>query len=118
MKWVRTISEQQLKTRLRYVARIEGMMIQIVYYQDEIFAFDNKCPHWGYPLTNGRIGKDHSLTCPFHRSAFDFSTGDVTEWSPWPPGFGNLLRTIRRKDVLPIFQTKVENGYIYVDMAS
>ncbi len=114
MKWVETIPTSQLPADSHRVVRVSGKALLLIHYQGDIFAIENACPHWGFPLNRGKILDDYTIQCPFHRSAFDFRSGDVKVWSPWPPGFGPLVRNIRRKNVLPIFPTRVENDLIYV----
>lgn len=52
--------------------------------------------------------------CPFHHSAFDLKTGNVKEWSPWPPGLGRILGAISREKALKVYATKLEDGYVWV----
>lgn len=50
----------------------------------------------------------------WRQSAFDLRSGDVKDWSPWPPGVGRLLRATSRQKVLPVFPARVEEGSIWV----
>lgn len=65
------------------------------------------------PLKGGRV-EDGTIVCPWHHSAFDLRTGDVRDWSPWPPAVGRMLRALSREKALPTFPTKVEDGSIWV----
>lgn len=42
------------------------------------YAFDEKCPHQGLPLTRGGFCEDGKIVCPFHRYAWDLRTGRET----------------------------------------
>lgn len=86
----------------------------VIHHKGEIFAVDNACPHLRFPLTDGALTDDCSIVCPFHHSAFDLKNGDVKEWSPWPPGLGVVLGAISRRKILPVFETKIEDGYLWV----
>ena len=39
-----------------------------------IIAFDDRCPHAGYPLSEGWCN-DKSIICPLHNLKFDIHTG-------------------------------------------
>ena len=41
---------------------------------DELFAIDNRCPHEGYPLVDGKV-KDCLVTCAWHNFKFDLRDG-------------------------------------------
>jgi nitrite reductase/ring-hydroxylating ferredoxin subunit len=41
-------------------------------------------------------------------------TGNVKEWSPWPPGLGWIMGAISREKALKVYATKVEDGYVWV----
>ncbi len=75
---------------------------------------DNQCPHLKLPLKNGRLTDDGAITCPFHHSAFDLETGDVKEWSPWPPLVGKALGSLVREKALPVFAAEVKDGWLWI----
>jgi nitrite reductase/ring-hydroxylating ferredoxin subunit len=66
-----------------------------------------------FPLKGGQI-HDGAIVCPFHHSAFDLDSGDVKEWSPWPPGLGPVLASLSRKKVLRTYEVKIEDGAIFI----
>jgi len=41
----------------------------------ELFCLDNRCPHEGYPLTQGYLADDCSLTCAWHNWKFRVADG-------------------------------------------
>jgi nitrite reductase (NADH) small subunit len=41
---------------------------------DSVYAFDNRCPHQGAPLSAG-LFRGTTVVCPYHAWAFDVSTG-------------------------------------------
>lgn len=43
----------------------------------EVFALDNRCPHEGYPLAQGKL-EGRSLTCCWHNWKFDTTSGACT----------------------------------------
>ncbi|KAA3644762.1 MAG: Rieske (2Fe-2S) protein [Chloroflexi bacterium] len=115
-RWLQALPVDELQLNQKRMVRLNGKAILLINCDEGIFAMDNACPHWGFPLNAGKLSDDCTLTCPFHRSAFDIRTGDVKEWSPWPPAFGPMLRGIRRKNVLPVYETKLSDGLIWVKL--
>jgi nitrite reductase (NADH) small subunit len=66
----------------------------------EFFALDGVCPHQGGPLGQGHL-EGCNVTCPWHGWQFDVRTGQH-----------QLSRTIMQ----PRFETKVEDGVVWVEI--
>jgi nitrite reductase/ring-hydroxylating ferredoxin subunit len=74
--WTATkITVQDLKTKGRKVIRRNGKQILLIASGDGIFAVANRCPHEGYPLSEGTEGPSCILTCNWHNWKFDLKTG-------------------------------------------
>jgi nitrite reductase/ring-hydroxylating ferredoxin subunit len=116
MNWIRVLSEQELPKGERKVVEVEGKSLLLLHHKGDVYAMNSKCPHMGGPLVKGKISPDGAIICPWHHSAFDLRTGDVTEWSPWPPVAGKVLGIISRKKALPVYPTRVEEGSILVGL--
>jgi len=61
----------------RKVVRVEGRQIAIFQLSGRYYAVDNRCPHMGYPLSQGSV-KDTTLTCDWHNFKFDLDSGACT----------------------------------------
>src|SRR5437660_2020932 len=72
--FVRAGSLEELKTKGRLVVRGAHRPILVVYDRGRVFAFDNRCPHMGFPLDRGSID-DGILTCHWHHARFDLASG-------------------------------------------
>lgn len=116
MKWVNVLDASRLPEGAREVVNAEGIPVLLIRHQGEVYAVAARCPHMGAPLKNGKITGEGFLICPWHRSAFSLRTGDVAEWSPWPPGVGQILGALRRQHALPVYPVRVENGQIWVEI--
>ena len=46
----------------------------VFWHRDQVFAVDNRCPHMGFPLSQGTVA-DGILTCHWHHAKFDLSGG-------------------------------------------
>jgi nitrite reductase/ring-hydroxylating ferredoxin subunit len=50
-------------------------------YNSKIYALDNRCPHMGFPLSQGTV-KDGILTCHWHHARFDLHNGGTfDQWA-------------------------------------
>jgi nitrite reductase/ring-hydroxylating ferredoxin subunit len=98
------------------VVKVGKRNILLLTHDNQLVAVDNTCPHMKLPLKNGEITEDGAIVCPWHHSAFDLGTGDVKEWSPWPPVVGKALGLISRQKALSVFPVRVEEGSIWVEV--
>ena len=64
------------------------------------FALDGVCPHQGGPLGEGELA-GCIITCPWHGWQFDVRTGQ---------------HQLSKNVVQPRFETKVENGMVWIDL--
>jgi nitrite reductase/ring-hydroxylating ferredoxin subunit len=113
MNWMQALAQDELPEGARQVVRLADRSILLIRHQGQVYALASACPHMRLPLKGAQI-EGHTLTCPWHHSAFDLQTGDVREWSPWPPAVGRMLGALSRKKALPLYPTKVEDGSIWV----
>src|SRR3984893_2706411 len=72
--FVRAGSLDQLKTEGRLIVHGPHRPILVVYAHERVFAFDNRCPHMGFPLDRGSVD-DGILTCHWHHARFDLASG-------------------------------------------
>jgi len=101
MPWTKSVSIEDLEKKQVMVFRHKAKQIVVVRQNQQIFALDNRCPHEGYPLSQGSVGEDCVLTCQWHNWKFDLSTGTCV---------------VGRDDVRT-YPTKEEAGFIWVDLA-
>jgi nitrite reductase/ring-hydroxylating ferredoxin subunit len=71
------ISESELRTSGRKVIRRAGKQVLLLAVGNRQFAIANRCPHEGYPLSEGTEGPGCVLTCNWHNWKFDLSTGEA-----------------------------------------
>ena len=115
MGWIETILEDELAEGERKVLRVSGYSILLIRHEGQVYAIESACPHMRLPLKGGKI-HDHTITCPWHHSAFDLDSGDVKDWSPWPPAVGRMLGALSRRKALHVFPVKVEQGKIWIEI--
>lgn len=114
MVMVKVFPVEEVPEDSRKVVEVGEFKVLVIHTGGKFFAVDNHCPHMNLPLKNGKVTEDHAIVCPFHRSAFDLESGDVKEWSPWPPVMGKALGAIAREKALPIFHTEVKDGWVWI----
>jgi nitrite reductase/ring-hydroxylating ferredoxin subunit len=69
-------------------------------FKTGLFACANRCPHKGYPLSEGALTDECILTCNWHNWNFDLSSGE----------------TLVGGDLLPSFPVRAENGRVLLDV--
>ena len=77
-----------------------GQRFACVRAGDSVHAIDDRCPHQGYPLSQGTCASG-VLTCEWHNWKFDLSSGECT--------FGG--EAVRR------YPTRVEDGRVHLSPA-
>ena len=85
----------------RKVLRRDGKQILLLASGERVFAIANRCPHEGYPLSEGTLGKDCVLTCNWHNWKFDLNTGAV----------------VLGGDPVRSYPASIRNGEIFVDFS-
>jgi nitrite reductase/ring-hydroxylating ferredoxin subunit len=114
MSWIKVL-ESTLAPGDRQVVNVGDKKVLVLNHQGQYFALDNACPHLNLPLKKGKITDDGAIVCPFHRTAFDLTTGAVKVWTPWPPVVGQVLGKISTEKAIAVFPVKVEANSIWVD---
>lgn len=81
--------------------RREGKQVLLVAAEGRVFAIANRCPHEGYPLSEGTLGPGCVLTCNWHNWKFDLASGAA----------------LVGRDPVRIYATEIRNGEIFVDLS-
>lgn len=99
MNWIDVCDEAELRARGRMVARAGDKQILLLATQRGLFACANRCPHEGYPLSEGVLTDECVLTCNWHNWKFDLTSGE----------------TLVGGDLLPCYPARAENGRVLID---
>lgn len=116
MAWQLGIDLAELQQKERQTTTINGKKILFLWHKEQIHAIQAQCPHFKLPLSKGKLSDNCTIICPFHKSEFDLTTGDIKCWSPWPPAIGNLLGKISQPKPLKIYPTRIEQDKVYIDI--
>ena len=71
------VSDRELKEKGRKVVRRAGKQVLLIAADGKLFAIANRCPHEGYPLSEGTEGPGCVLTCNWHNWKFDLASGEA-----------------------------------------
>ena len=96
---------------------VEGREILLARVEDSYYAVNNRCPHMGARLSQGKL-EDTVVTCPRHGSRYDLKNGSVVRWlqgSGIASAVGAALRSSRPLDT---YRVRVSNGNLEVDIES
>jgi nitrite reductase/ring-hydroxylating ferredoxin subunit len=82
------------------LVRHEGKQVLVIAQNGRVFAIANRCPHEGYPLSEGTIGPGCVLTCNWHNWKFDLASGAA----------------LVGRDPVRTYKVEERNGQIFVDL--
>jgi nitrite reductase/ring-hydroxylating ferredoxin subunit len=97
-EFVEAATVDELRQEGRKLVTEGGRAIAVFHHEGEVRAVDNRCPHMGFPLTEGTV-EDGLLTCHWHHARFDLACGDTLD--PWA-------------DDVPTYPVEVRDGEVYV----
>ncbi|MDS0299780.1 Rieske (2Fe-2S) protein [Halogeometricum sp. S1BR25-6] len=89
----------ELEREGRVQTTVDGRSLALFHHEGEVRVVDNRCPHMGFPLSEGSV-EDGVLTCHWHHARFELSCGDT--FDPWA-------------DDVRTFPVEVRDGSVYVD---
>ena len=101
MGWIDAAALSELDHRDRIVVRLGGRQILVVRAGERIHAVPNRCPHEGYPLSEGVLDQGCVLTCHWHNWKFDLESG----------------ATLIGGDRLAPLPVRIEGGRILLDVS-
>lgn len=90
------VSLDELKSKGLMMVRGADRPVALSYADGQVRAFDDRCPHLGFPLHQGTV-KDGILTCHWHHARFDVCSGCAFDLFA---------------DDVPSFPVKIENGMV------
>jgi len=91
------------KLRARRVMVVKHGKKQIAIFASgpEVYACNNRCPHEGYPLSEGSLSQGCLLTCNWHNWKFDLESGE----------------TLIGGDTLRRYPVRLADGKVWLDLA-
>jgi nitrite reductase/ring-hydroxylating ferredoxin subunit len=99
--WQRATTLPKLADGECKVLRVSGKQIALFRRGDTILACNNRCPHEGFPLSEGDLDGNRVLTCNWHNWKFDLDSGE------------NLYGG----DRLSVYPVEVRGDEVWIDLA-
>jgi nitrite reductase/ring-hydroxylating ferredoxin subunit len=100
MTWEKTIPLSELTGHPRVFKR-PPRQVALFLVGERVFAVDNRCPHEGYPLAEGKVDDACVLTCNWHNWKFRLEDGEC----------------LLGGDHVRAYPTRVVDGLVQVDFA-
>src|ERR1700724_1516278 len=95
------LKRRELGSDGRKLVRHDGKQGVVIAQERRLFAIANRCPHEGYPLSEGTLGPDCVLTCNWHNWKFDLASGAA----------------LYGRDPVRTYPTESRDGEIFVDLS-
>ncbi len=101
MTWINALPLAELAAQGTALVRHAGQQILLLHSERGVFACANRCPHEGYPLSEGSLADGCVLTCNWHNWKFDLVSG----------------ATLVGGDQLRRYPVRLEAGHVWLDVA-
>ncbi|MCK5363392.1 MAG: Rieske (2Fe-2S) protein, partial [Gammaproteobacteria bacterium] len=99
--WKRATTLSKLEDGGCKVFRVSGKQIALFRRGEKFYACNNRCPHEGYPLSEGDLDGDRVLTCNWHNWKFNLESGE------------NLYGG----DRLRVYPVEIRGDEVWIDLA-
>jgi nitrite reductase/ring-hydroxylating ferredoxin subunit len=93
------LKRSELGSNGRKLVRHDGKQVLVIAQEGRLFAIANRCPHEGYPLSEGTLGPGCVLTCNWHWK-FDLASGAA----------------LVGRDPVRSYKVAERNGEIFIDL--
>ena len=114
-EWIQAAKTKDIPDGSMKEVTLKGKGILLARVGGKFYAADNKCPHFGAKLSEGKL-EGVAVTCPKHKSEFDLTDGHVIKWTNFPSPIKAMTKLIKREKSLTIHAVKVEGDSIFIDI--
>ena len=115
MSFVEIATTDELADGTMKMANINGHEILLARVGDNYYSADNRCPHMGGNLSQGKL-EGTVVTCPRHHSQFDLTDGHNIRWTDWTGLKLSLGKILKSPRPLKMHEVKIEGEKILVDV--
>lgn len=127
MEWTKLTNIKSFDKESQQLIKVKRDEILVIKDNNGFHAINNRCPHMGLSLNTTKCNlKDKTVNCKFHSSSFSYQTGEVNSWLNvkgiekfmiWLfSKFDNDAKEMMamKPTSVEVFQTKVEDGFVWV----
>ncbi len=105
----------ELKDGAMKAVSAAGREIILARAGDKYYAADNRCPHMGGELSEGKL-EGSVVTCPRHGSQFDLSDGHVVRWLKKSGLLETVSKALKSPRPLVTYKVTVKDKTILVEI--
>lgn len=99
MPWIATVSLSRLQREQRCIWPFEQTEILLLWFDEQVYALENRCPHQGFRLENGRLdAAELSLSCALHQWRFRLSDGQC----------------LHARSRVKVYDIRIEQGKVWI----
>jgi nitrite reductase/ring-hydroxylating ferredoxin subunit len=95
------VTRVELESKTCKLVRKAARQVLLISSEGRVFAIANRCPHEGYPLSEGTLGAGCVLTCNWHNWKFDLAQGTA----------------LVGRDPVRTYPVEERNGEIFLDLS-
>lgn len=108
MQYIKAAEINDLKDGEKRKLNINNTVLLLVNVQGTYYAINNKCPHMGGSLYDGKQ-EGYNITCPRHGSVFDVRNGAMVK-------NGKLLFMNVKESSVKAYPVKIEGSDVLIGM--
>ena len=94
---------------------VQGREVLLARVGDSYYATDNRCPHMGGKLSQGKL-EGTVVTCPLHGSKFELRDGQVVRWLKGSGFLSRVGKALKSPRQLTTYNVKVEDDKILIEI--
>ncbi len=114
-EFVEVSRKSELKEGAMKAVNVAGHEVLLARVVDKYYAGDNRCPHMGGKLSQGKL-EGTVVTCPRHGSQFDLTDGRVVRWLKGSGLVSMVGKALKSPRPLTTYNVKVEDDIIWIEI--
>ena len=94
---------------------LDGREILLARVDGNYYAADNRCPHFGGKLSQGKL-EGTVVTCPLHGSRFDLVSGKVIRWLKGSGLLSSVGKALKGPRPIATYKVKIESDKLLIEI--